>query len=111
MSTSPAPGTTSFGHRAIVAAALLATYMQAVNISLPNAAVLHIQGGLSMTDDEIGWVFTSYIAASAIVMPLMMMNRGQLLPNVRPHRPSSTANSHRPMNTVHRPLENSRALG
>lgn len=71
MSTSPAPGTTSFGHRAIVAAALLATYMQAVNISLPNAAVLHIQGGLSMTDDEIGWVFTSYIAASAIVMPLM----------------------------------------
>jgi len=71
VSTSPAPGTTSLGHRAIVAAALLATYMQAVNISLPNAAVLHIQGGLSMTDDEIGWVFTSYIAASAIVMPLM----------------------------------------
>jgi len=58
-------------HRALVVAALLATYMQAVNISLPNAAVLHIQGGLSMTDDEIGWVFTSYIAASAIVMPMM----------------------------------------
>lgn len=57
-------------HGVLVVAALLATYMQAVNISLPNAAVLHVQGALSMTDDEIGWVFTSYIAASAIVMPL-----------------------------------------
>lgn len=51
-------------------AALLAIYMQAVNISLPNAAVLHIQGSLSMTDDEIGWVFSSYIMASAMVMPM-----------------------------------------
>lgn len=57
-------------HWSLVAAALLATYMQAVNISIPNAAVLHVQGGLSMTDDEIGWVFSSYIAAGAIVMPL-----------------------------------------
>lgn len=51
-------------------AALAATYLQAVNISLPNAAVLHVQGGLSMTDDEIGWVFSAYIAASAVTMPL-----------------------------------------
>ena len=70
VNTSPAPGTAAGSHRALVVAALLATYMQAVNISLPNAAVLHIQGGLSMTDDEIGWVFTSYIAASAIVLPM-----------------------------------------
>jgi len=34
----------------------------------PNAALLHIQGTLSMTDDEVGWVFTSYIAASAITL-------------------------------------------
>lgn len=57
-------------HRALVVAAMLATFMQAVNISLPNAAVLHVGGALSMTDDEIGWVFTSYIASSAIVMPM-----------------------------------------
>ncbi|NID14650.1 multidrug efflux MFS transporter [Luteibacter yeojuensis] len=44
--------------------------MQAFNISVPNAAVLHVQGGLSMTDDEIGWVFSSYIAAGALVMPM-----------------------------------------
>jgi DHA2 family multidrug resistance protein len=57
-------------HRTLIGAGLLATFMQALNISLPNAAVLHVQGGLSMTDDEIGWVFSSYIAASAIVMPM-----------------------------------------
>jgi DHA2 family multidrug resistance protein len=57
-------------HRPVAAAALLATFLQAINISIPNAAVLHIQGALSMTEDEIGWVFSSYIAASAIVMPM-----------------------------------------
>jgi len=50
--------------------ALLATYMQAVNVSLPNAALRFIQGALSMSDDQAGWIFTSYLAASAITMPL-----------------------------------------
>ena len=54
----------------ITAAALLATYMQGVNISLPNAALSKIQGSLSMADDEIGWIFTSYIVASVITMPV-----------------------------------------
>ena len=44
--------------------------MQAATISLPNAALLYLQGTLSMADDEVGWVFTSYIAASAITMPM-----------------------------------------
>ncbi len=56
--------------RLITAAALLATYVQGLNISIPNAALSHIEGSLSMTDDEVGWIFTSYIAASVIVMPL-----------------------------------------
>ena len=64
MSTAPAP------YRALAAAALMATYMQTVNISLPNAALLHIQGALSMSDDEVGWVFSSYIAASVVTMPM-----------------------------------------
>jgi hypothetical protein len=33
--------------------------MQAVALSLPNSALLHIQGTLSMADDEVGWIFTS----------------------------------------------------
>ena len=44
--------------------------MQAATISLPNAALLHIQGTLSMADDEVGWIFTSYLAASMITMPM-----------------------------------------
>lgn len=55
--------------RFLVVAALLATFMQSMNISIPNAAILYVEGALSMTDDEIGWAFTSYIVASAIVMP------------------------------------------
>jgi DHA2 family multidrug resistance protein len=51
-------------------AALMATFMEAVNISVPNAALPHIQGTLSMVDDEVGWVFTAYIAAGATVMPM-----------------------------------------
>ena len=57
-------------HRAITVAALMATYMEAVNVSIPNAALPHIQGTLSMANDEAGWVFTAYIAASAVVMPM-----------------------------------------
>lgn len=58
------------GRRAISVAALMTTYMQAVNISLPNAALPHIQGTLSMADDEAGWVFSSYIAAGAAISPM-----------------------------------------
>ena len=70
MSATLASGTATDGRSAIIVAALMATYMQAVTISLPNAALLHIQGTLSMADDEVGWIFTSYLAASAIVMPM-----------------------------------------
>jgi MFS transporter, DHA2 family, multidrug resistance protein len=58
------------GQRTLTVAALMATYMEAVNISLPNAALPHIQGTLSMADDEVGWVFTAYLAAGAAVMPM-----------------------------------------
>ena len=64
-------------HRTITVAALLATYMEAVNISLPNAALPHIQGTLSMGNDEVGWVFTAYIAAGAVVMPMARWLGGQ----------------------------------
>ena len=70
MSAAVASSTATDGHRAIVVAALMASFMQAVAISLPNAALLYLQGTLSMADDEVGWVFTSYIAASVITMPM-----------------------------------------
>jgi MFS transporter, DHA2 family, multidrug resistance protein len=70
MSAALASSTAVDRHRAITPAALMATYMEAVNISLPNAALPHIQGTLSMANDEVGWVFTAYIAAGATVMPM-----------------------------------------
>ncbi len=68
MSVAVAPSTAVDGHRAIIVATLMATFMQAANISLPNAALLYMQGTLSMSDDEVGWIFTSYIMASAVTM-------------------------------------------
>jgi DHA2 family multidrug resistance protein len=70
MSTALTASTAADGSRVITAAALMATYMEAVNISLPNAALPHMQGTLSMANDEVGWVFTAYIVAGAAVMPL-----------------------------------------
>jgi len=32
--------------------------------------LLYIQGSLSMSDDEVGWIFTSYITASAVTMTM-----------------------------------------
>ena len=70
MSAAPASSPLVERHLAITVAALMATYMEAVNISIPNAALPHLQGTLSMADDEVGWVFTAYIAAGAAVMPM-----------------------------------------
>jgi DHA2 family multidrug resistance protein len=70
MSATVASRTAIEGRRAIVVAVLMASFMQSVCLSLPNAALLYIQGTLSMADDEVGWVFTSYIAASVITMPM-----------------------------------------
>lgn len=64
--TSPDPGRA----RSLRLAVLLATYMQSANLPLPNAVLRLIQGSLSMTDDQAGWIFTAYLAASAITMPI-----------------------------------------
>ena len=58
-------------------AVLLATYMQSANLPLPNAVLRLIQGTLSMTDDEAGWIFTAYLAASAITMPIAQWLAGR----------------------------------
>jgi len=56
--------------RSLRLVALLATYMQSVNLPLPNAGLRLIQGSISMTDDQAGWIFTAYLAASAITLPV-----------------------------------------
>ena len=70
MSAALASGISAADRRAITVAALTAAYMQGVNVSIPNAALPHMQGAMSMADDEIGWLFTSLLAASVIAIPI-----------------------------------------
>ncbi|TWB19224.1 DHA2 family multidrug resistance protein [Nitrospirillum bahiense] len=63
-------GPPSEGRRVLTIAAFAATFMQGVNISIPNAALPHMQGTLSMADDQIGWIFTSYVTAGIVVLPM-----------------------------------------
>jgi len=55
---------------AITVSIMLATIMQAVDTTIANVALPHIQGSLSATQDQISWVLTSYIVAAAIMTPL-----------------------------------------
>ncbi|MCZ6862277.1 MAG: DHA2 family efflux MFS transporter permease subunit [Alphaproteobacteria bacterium] len=50
-------------------ASILATGMTALDMTIGAVALPYIRGSLSATQDQIGWVLTSYIVATAIVMP------------------------------------------
>ncbi|NWD67363.1 DHA2 family efflux MFS transporter permease subunit [Pseudomonas gingeri] len=65
------------GARTLRFAVLFVTYMQSASLPLPNAVLRFIQGALSMSDDQAGWVFTSYLAASAITLPLAQWLAGR----------------------------------
>ncbi|MGI4902560.1 MAG: DHA2 family efflux MFS transporter permease subunit, partial [Janthinobacterium lividum] len=54
----------------LTASVMLATVMQVLDTTIANVALPHMQGSLSATQDQISWVLTSYIVASAIAMPL-----------------------------------------
>src|ERR1700758_2937024 len=49
---------------------MLATVMSALDTTIANVALPHIQGSVSASADQITWVLTSYIVAAAIVTPL-----------------------------------------
>ena len=49
---------------------ICACVMQGVDTTIVNVCLPHIQGSLSASQDQISWVLTSYIVASAIMMPL-----------------------------------------
>jgi DHA2 family multidrug resistance protein len=57
-------------HGIITISVMLATIMQALDSTIANVALPHMQGTVSATQDEMGWVLTSYIVASAITIPL-----------------------------------------
>jgi len=58
------------GRGLITVSIMLATVMQALDTTIANVALPHIQGSLSAAADQITWVLTSYIVAAAIATPL-----------------------------------------
>lgn len=53
----------------VMTASVLATGMTALDMTIGAVALPYMRGSLSATQDQIGWVLTSYIVATAIVMP------------------------------------------
>ena len=54
----------------ITAALMLAALMNTLDTTIANVALPHMQGSLSASQDQIVWVLTSYIIATAIMLPL-----------------------------------------
>src|ERR1700730_9876647 len=65
-------------HRVLITiSVMVASIMQALDATIANVALPRIQGSLSATQDQITWVLTSYIIATAIMMPLSGWLAGQ----------------------------------
>ncbi|MYM56931.1 DHA2 family efflux MFS transporter permease subunit [Rhodobacteraceae bacterium GS-10] len=54
----------------LTASIMLATVMQVLDTTIANVALPHMAASLGATQQEITWVLTSYIVASAIATPL-----------------------------------------
>ena len=48
----------------------MATFMEVLDTSIANVALPHIAGSLGASQDEATWVLTSYLVASAIILPI-----------------------------------------
>jgi MFS transporter, DHA2 family, multidrug resistance protein len=67
MPTEAAPD--SANRAAITVCVILATLMYALDSTIANIALPYIQGSVSATQDQIGWVLTAYLVAAAIMTP------------------------------------------
>src|SRR5262249_31005381 len=58
-------------NRGLMTATIIsACVLQGIDTTIANVALPHIQGSMSAAQDQISWVLTSYIVASAIMMPM-----------------------------------------
>jgi DHA2 family multidrug resistance protein len=53
--------------RMITVSIMLATIMQALDTTIANVALPHMQGALNATQEQVTWILTSYIVAAAIM--------------------------------------------
>jgi DHA2 family multidrug resistance protein len=49
---------------------MTASLLQVLDITIANVAIPHMQSSLGASPDQISWVLTSYIIASAVAMPI-----------------------------------------
>lgn len=69
--SSPTASADELRHRGwIVLSVMLGSVMQALDTTIANVALPKIQGTLSATQEQMGWVLTSYIVGAAIMTPL-----------------------------------------
>src|SRR5436309_1892862 len=54
----------------IAVSVMFATFMEVLDTTVVNVSLPHIAGTLSATIDEATWVLTSYLVASAIILPM-----------------------------------------
>jgi DHA2 family multidrug resistance protein len=54
----------------VVMSLMLATTIQVLDTTIANVALPHMQGTLSATQEQVSWVLTSYIVATAIMIPM-----------------------------------------
>src|SRR5579862_5097507 len=64
-----APPVTAPNKLMITIILMMCTIMQALDTTIVNVALPHMEGSLGATQDQISWVLTSYIIAAAIMTP------------------------------------------
>ena len=57
---------------------MLSTVMQALDTTIVNVSLPHMEGSLGATQDQISWVLTSYIVAAAIMTPATAWVAGRI---------------------------------
>jgi len=57
---------------------MMSTIMQALDTTIVNVALPHMEGSLGATQDQISWVLTSYIIAAAIMTPAAAWIAGRI---------------------------------
>jgi DHA2 family multidrug resistance protein len=73
-----APARAAAPRALVTVSVMLATIMQALDTTIANVALPHMQGAMSATQDQIAWVLTSYIVAAAIATPLSGFLAGRI---------------------------------
>src|SRR5215475_3758113 len=61
------PASTVQHRNLIMGCTMIATLMQALDNTIANVALPHMQGSLGASRDQITWVLTSYVIAAAIM--------------------------------------------